>query len=275
LGRIDLTRWFTMSDGSERNRLSLGQLVLARRKELGLSIREAARRAGVMRPTWTGLEQGSRRTADYNFAAMERTLGWAAGSIESVLDGGEPTPVEEPVDGLAPGGADRDPAELGTGGRASRGRGRGNDNGDGDGAEHGTGVTGGPAPDEGGTGTGPGGADPGAGAVVPWADIVRVLDGQLGAIGQAAAAAGMQRLWGAEQITSLARRLRPRQMASGLVAVVAWTDVVTALEATIAAIHSDAGMSSEVRLWGVEIVVDVAAELKVVRQSLEVRGERA
>src|SRR4051812_29635712 len=80
-----------MSDGSEHNRLRLGHLVLARRKELGLSIREAARRAGVMRPTWTGLELGVRRTADYNFAAMERTLEWGAGSIETVLGGGEPT----------------------------------------------------------------------------------------------------------------------------------------------------------------------------------------
>jgi len=48
---------------------------------------------------------------------------------------------------------------------------------------------------------------------------------------------------------------------------------VGALEATIAAIHQDSGISSEVRLWGVEIIVDVAAELKVVRQSLEVTGE--
>jgi hypothetical protein len=119
--------------------------------------------------------------------------------------------------------------------------------------------------------------------VVAWSDIVRVLDGQLGAIGESAGAAVMQRLWGAEQITSLARRFRARQIkvsqepsppgTPGQATAVAWADVVGALEATIAAIHQDSGISSEVRLWGVEIIVDVAAELKVVRQSLEVTGE--
>jgi hypothetical protein len=237
-----------MSDGSERNRQRLGLLVVARRKELGLSIREAARRAGVMRPTWTGLEEGSRRTADYNFAAMERTLSWGPGSIEAVLSGGEPTAIDsEGAPGLV-----REAAAV-TNGQDSA------------------------AP-----------SDPGEDSVVAWSDIVRVLDGQLGAIGHAATAAGMRRLWGAEQITSLTRRLRPRQVvgqlagqaasdqaASGPVAVVAWADVVSALEATIAAIQQDSGMTSEVRLWGVEIIVDVAAELKVVRQSLEVTGEDA
>jgi Helix-turn-helix domain len=236
-----------MSDGSERNRQRLGLFVVARRKELGLSIREAARRAGVMRPTWTGLEEGSRRTADYNFAAMERTLSWGPGSIEAVLAGGDPMVVDsEDTPGYV-----RETAAVTNGLDA-------------------------PIP-----------SDLGEDSVVAWSDIVRVLDGQLGAIGQAATPAGMQRLWGAEQITSLARRLRPRQITAGQgtagqgtttqgssqVRAVAWPDVVAALEATIDAIHQDSGMSSEVRLWGVEIIVDVAAELKVVRQSLEVTGE--
>jgi hypothetical protein len=224
-----------MSDGSERNRLRLGHLVLARRKELGLSIREAARRAGVMRPTWTGLEQGVRRTADYNFAAMERTLSWGPGSIESVLGGGDPAVLAVTLASQVA--------------RSDAAVGRGEDD---------------PAP-----------SDLTEGTVVAWSDIVRILDAKLGAIGQAAAAAGMQRLWGAEQITSLARRLRPGQIASSQVTAVGWPDVVTALEATIAGIHQDAGMSSEVRLWGVEIVVDVAAELKAARQSLWVTGDGA
>jgi hypothetical protein len=259
-----------MSDGSERNRQRLGLLVVARRKELGLSIREAARRAGVMRPTWTGLEEGSRRTADYNFAAMERTLSWGPGSIEAVLTGGEPIVSDaEDIPAVV-----RETAAV-TDGQDTPGRGA---QGQGEGA------------------SGP--THPGEGSVVVWSDIVRVLDGQLGAIGESAGAAVMQRLWGAEQITSLARRFRSRQIklsqeptgrersepgasardapgrgTPGQATAVAWSDVVAALEATIAAIHQDSGISSEIRLWGVEIIVDVAAELKVVRQSLEVTGE--
>src|SRR4051812_47117974 len=60
--RIGLTRWVTMAESDERGRERLGRRVVSRRKELGLSLREAARRAKVMRATWTGLEQGSRRT---------------------------------------------------------------------------------------------------------------------------------------------------------------------------------------------------------------------
>jgi transcriptional regulator with XRE-family HTH domain len=294
LDRIDLTRWLTMSDGSERNRQRLGLLVVARRKELGLSIREAARRAGVMRPTWTGLEEGSRRTADYNFAAMERTLRWSTGSIEAVLAGGEPAvsdseDIPGPVRETSAVTDRQDTQGRDTPGRAPRGQGARGEGARGEGAR-GEGLQGAGGEDAAGR--------PGERSVVAWSDIVRVLDGQLGAIGQSAGAAVMQRLWGAEQITSLARRFRSRQIklsqeptgrersepgasardapgrgTPGQATAVAWSDVVAALEATIAAIHQDSGISSEIRLWGVEIIVDVAAELKVVRQSLEVTGE--
>src|SRR3954453_21941659 len=90
LDRMGLGRWGTMAEGSDQARQRLGELVLARRHELGLSLREAARRAGIMRPTWTGMEHGSRRTAAYNFAAIERALDWRSGSIEAVLAGGQP-----------------------------------------------------------------------------------------------------------------------------------------------------------------------------------------
>jgi hypothetical protein len=218
-----------MSEGSERDRRRLGQLVLARRKELGLSIREAARRASVMRPTWTGLEQGTRRTADYNFAAMERTLEWGPGSIESILSGGDAVSI-----GALPGPRAAETATA----PADR-------------------PAAGPVD------------QPTDGTAVLWTDIVRVLDAQLGAIGRAASAGGTQRLWGAEQITALARRLRPGRVPAVGGMVVPWPDVVVALEATIAGIHADTGMTSEARLWGIEVIVDVAAELKTARRSLD------
>src|SRR4051794_1358785 len=97
LDRMRLRRWGTMAEGSDEARQRLGELVLARRQELGLSLREAARRAGIMRPTWTGMEHGSRRTAAYNFAAIERALDWRPGSIEAVLAGGQPHTSRSPT----------------------------------------------------------------------------------------------------------------------------------------------------------------------------------
>jgi hypothetical protein len=172
---------------------------------------------------------------------MERTLGWRTGSIESVLAGGDPVVSPDgPAtrnDRAPTGDAPASDAPTGPGGRAAAREG-----------------------------------EPADGTAVPWADIVRVLDEQLGAIGQADRAGGTQRLWGAEQITSLARRLRPHQVSAGSASFVPWPDVVIALEATIAAIRADTGMSSEARLWGVEVIVDVAAELKRTRRSLDPDG---
>lgn len=216
-----------MAEKDERGRERLGRRVLARRKELGLSLREASRRAGVMRATWTGLEQGSRRTADYNFAAMERALDWSNGSMESIVRGGEPTPIGPNVPHLEPDVA-----------RASAA-----------------------APDE------PGDAGSARLAVL-WSDLVDVLDVHLGALGQATSVNGSQRLWAAERITTLVRRLRRQQADSPAGLVVRWLDVVDALEATIADVRLDSSVGSETRLWGVEMVVDIAVALREAQTEL-------
>lgn len=75
----------------DQQRTRLGQLVEQRRKTLGLSLSAAARAAGVNRATWVGIERLTRRTAEYNYAVIERVLGWAAGSVDTILTGGEPT----------------------------------------------------------------------------------------------------------------------------------------------------------------------------------------
>jgi transcriptional regulator with XRE-family HTH domain len=62
----------------------LARLVQQQRQSLGLSVRAAARKAGVDRATWAGLEDGSRETQDRQFAGIERALEWAAGSIDAI-----------------------------------------------------------------------------------------------------------------------------------------------------------------------------------------------
>src|SRR6185369_5378422 len=211
LDRIRLGRWGTMAEGSDQARQRLGELVLARRHELGLSLREAARRAGIMRPTWTGMEHGSRRTAAYNFAAIERALDWRPGSIEAVLAGGQPETSLAPTSSNEASGPDG-------GGAGQRDR-----------------------------ADGP--IDPAAtSAAVRWSDVVAVLDDHLRSIGQAGAAGSAQRLWEAERITALARRLRPRHIDDPAAIMIPWSDAVVALDATIADVRRDSSASSEQRL---------------------------
>lgn len=54
----------------------------------------AARAAGINRATWTRLEDSDGGIQDYIYGAVERVLGWAPGSIDEVLDGGDPTPAK-------------------------------------------------------------------------------------------------------------------------------------------------------------------------------------
>jgi transcriptional regulator with XRE-family HTH domain len=72
------------------SRERLADRVRKRRLELGLSVRAAAKAAGVDRATWGSLEDSTRATRTQYFAGIERALEWAAGSCEVILDGGEP-----------------------------------------------------------------------------------------------------------------------------------------------------------------------------------------
>lgn len=86
----------------ETGRERLARMVKKRRTALGLSVSEAARRAGIDRATWTSLEDRARATQDRHFGAVERTLGWATGDCETILAGGSPTlrdaqPAQEDV----------------------------------------------------------------------------------------------------------------------------------------------------------------------------------
>jgi transcriptional regulator with XRE-family HTH domain len=74
-----------MEPGMNRD---LPQEMADRRKELGLSMSEAARIAGVHRLTWRSWEKASSRPEDFNHVNIERTLQWEPGSVASKLRGG-------------------------------------------------------------------------------------------------------------------------------------------------------------------------------------------
>jgi len=88
----------------------LAELVLARRRELGLSQMALADKAGVHVTTIRHLEAG--RVANElprSRNQIEPELGWAGGSFEAVLNGGEPTLVDERA---AAAGPAIDPAKV-------------------------------------------------------------------------------------------------------------------------------------------------------------------
>lgn len=83
-----------VTDTQAARRETLRRLVTARRLERQLSVSSAAKAAGISRGTWIALEAGTRETETYNYAGIERALAWAAGSIDDILDGAQPTPLE-------------------------------------------------------------------------------------------------------------------------------------------------------------------------------------
>jgi DNA-binding XRE family transcriptional regulator len=85
----------TTGESENDTRRHLADLVKNRRIELNLSVRQAAENAGVARNTWAAVEDGTRRTADNNYAGIERALLWAPGSILRIQRGHEPL-IEAP-----------------------------------------------------------------------------------------------------------------------------------------------------------------------------------
>lgn len=75
----------------------LGETVLDRRHDLRLSKEEAARRGGMSVKTWTAVETGKEVRAT-TYVGVEDALEWKRGSVSAILDGGDPTPLEPPVE---------------------------------------------------------------------------------------------------------------------------------------------------------------------------------
>jgi hypothetical protein len=70
-----------------------------RRKKLGLRWVDVAQRGGITTQTLRELRAGIREPRELTKAAIERALEWAAGSIDAIRDGDEPTEVPQPVEG--------------------------------------------------------------------------------------------------------------------------------------------------------------------------------
>lgn len=91
-----------MDDADSSRRLRLGKFIKIERELLGLSLRAAAKEAGISTPTWTAAERGTRATQGHNARPMEAVLGWAPLSFDVILAGGEPVKISEskaePVD---------------------------------------------------------------------------------------------------------------------------------------------------------------------------------
>jgi len=64
----------------------LGKLMAQRRMELNLSKRATSEAAGISINTYQRVEDGS-PVRDVTYAKIENALGWAAGSVQEILDG--------------------------------------------------------------------------------------------------------------------------------------------------------------------------------------------
>ncbi|MFC3454066.1 helix-turn-helix domain-containing protein [Amycolatopsis speibonae] len=74
----------------------LARRVKERRVQLQISVRAAAKAAGVDRNTWASLEDGTRVLQDRNYSKIETALSWPAGEIERIL-----APIDNEVEASA------------------------------------------------------------------------------------------------------------------------------------------------------------------------------
>ena len=92
-----------MSRADEDDYERLATLARRRRAELGLALNDRnAKAGGLSNRTWQRVEKGL-ELRETNYVKVDGLLKWAPGSCLTILDGGEPTPVEEMKDPAASG----------------------------------------------------------------------------------------------------------------------------------------------------------------------------
>jgi hypothetical protein len=97
-----------MPRADERDYERLANIARRRRAELGLALNDTnAKAAGTSKGTWQRVEKGL-EIRETNYVKIDSLLQWAPGSCLSILDGGNPVPVQEIKDPDA-GGAQKSP----------------------------------------------------------------------------------------------------------------------------------------------------------------------
>lgn len=92
-----------MPPADERDYERLATLARRRRAELGLALNDVnAKAGGLSNRTWQRVEKGL-EIRETNYVKVDGLLKWAPGSCLNILDGGDPTPVDEMKDPAASG----------------------------------------------------------------------------------------------------------------------------------------------------------------------------
>ncbi|MEU0354931.1 helix-turn-helix transcriptional regulator [Streptomyces cyaneofuscatus] len=73
---------------------ALGRAVREARVRQGMTQTQLAEVAGVSRATLQNLERGG-KLRSLNLVKIESVLGWAPGSVQALLEGGAPSPIEK------------------------------------------------------------------------------------------------------------------------------------------------------------------------------------
>lgn len=76
-----------------RDLARLAAAVKRRRLELELARLAAAQAAGISKDTWQKVEEGQ-PVREMSYAKIDKALGWASGSCDLIMSGGDPIPVE-------------------------------------------------------------------------------------------------------------------------------------------------------------------------------------
>lgn len=81
----------------EEGREALGDAVRRERERRRLSLNRAAALAGISHMTWINVEKAA-PARGLTYRAIEEVLQWEPGSVDAILDGGDPTPTESQKD---------------------------------------------------------------------------------------------------------------------------------------------------------------------------------
>jgi hypothetical protein len=100
--------WKEPTMDPHRERLKIA--IEARAIELRLKLNKVAQRAGMSAGNFLRIRAGEVALTPFAIATIEQALEWEPGSIQAILDGGEPTPRSSPSD-LPPAPPGIDPKE--------------------------------------------------------------------------------------------------------------------------------------------------------------------